>query len=89
MFLRLKVKRLLDLIVSATMIKFRIMTIGADGSMCSLQDQNDRSGPLSKINDDPRVTFTGRVLRRTSLDELPQFINVFFGTISTGHNGSP
>ena len=120
-FLRLKVKRLLDLIVSATMlvllspvfliiaaaiilkdgrpvfyrqirvgqrgreftmIKFRTMTKGADASMSLLQDQNDRSGPLFKINDDPRVTFTGRVLRRTSLDELPQLINVFFGTMS-------
>ena len=65
-----------------TMYKFRTMTVGADAMHDALAEQNDRSGPLLKINDDPRVTTIGRVLRRSSLDELPQLFNVLQGTMS-------
>lgn len=65
-----------------TMYKFRTMSVGADKLHTSLSAQNDRSGPLLKINNDPRVTTIGRILRRTSLDELPQLFNVIGGTMS-------
>ena len=43
---------------------------------------NELEGPVFKIRNDPRVTFVGKLLRKTSLDELPQFINVFKGDMS-------
>jgi len=63
--------------------KFRTMVCGADALKASLRKKgNQRSGPFFKIADDPRVTRLGRVLRRYSLDELPQLWNVLKGEMS-------
>lgn len=60
-----------------SMIKFRSMTVDADKQVAHLLDQNEGAGGiLFKMRDDPRVTSVGKFLRRFSLDELPQFINV-------------
>ncbi|MBA4022775.1 MAG: polyprenyl glycosylphosphotransferase [Gordonia sp.] len=64
------------------MWKFRTMVDGADKQKLALADQNEGSGVLFKMRDDPRVTSIGRVLRRYSLDELPQLLNVFVGSMS-------
>ncbi|MGH9063272.1 MAG: sugar transferase [Acidimicrobiales bacterium] len=62
--------------------KLRTMRVGAEGERGALGDQNEVDGPLFKIHHDPRVTRVGRVLRRTSLDELPQLVNVLLGHMS-------
>lgn len=62
--------------------KFRTMIVGADQHKASLRSKNQRSGPFFKIKDDPRITPVGRVLRRFSLDELPQLWNVLKGDMS-------
>jgi exopolysaccharide biosynthesis polyprenyl glycosylphosphotransferase len=60
-----------------SMIKFRSMTVDADQQVAHLLDRNEGAGGvLFKMRDDPRVTPVGKILRRFSLDELPQFINV-------------
>lgn len=64
------------------MYKFRTMVEDAESQLAALQQQNEGAGPLFKLKDDPRVTRTGRWLRRHSLDELPQFINVLRGEMS-------
>ncbi len=64
------------------MVKFRSMTTNAHSSIDVIRDQNDRSGPLFKMTNDPRVTGVGRVLRKLSIDELPQLFNVLAGTMS-------
>ena len=65
------------------MIKFRTMVVGADKCLDGLLDLNEsKGGVLFKIRDDPRVTPIGRFLRKYSLDELPQFINVLRGDMS-------
>jgi exopolysaccharide biosynthesis polyprenyl glycosylphosphotransferase len=58
------------------MFKFRTMVAGADKQLPGLMERNDGTGPLFKMRDDPRITPLGRVLRRFSIDELPQFLNV-------------
>jgi len=63
-------------------LKFRSMSQDADEKRAELLSQNERSGPLFKIKNDPRVTRLGRFLRKTSIDELPQFFNVLLGTLS-------
>lgn len=63
-------------------VKFRTMVVGAEGMRDSLVDDNESIGPLFKIRKDPRVTRTGRLLRRFSMDELPQLLNVIRGTMS-------
>ncbi|MEZ5099297.1 MAG: sugar transferase [Thermoleophilia bacterium] len=63
-------------------IKFRTMVVGAEQMRDELLDENESTGPLFKIKQDPRVTRVGRVLRKLSLDELPQLINVLRGEMS-------
>jgi exopolysaccharide biosynthesis polyprenyl glycosylphosphotransferase len=62
--------------------KFRSMREGADEEKAELLEQNEADGPIFKIRNDPRVTAVGRILRRTSLDELPQLLNVLMGHMS-------
>ena len=62
--------------------KFRTMAIGSEVLQASLLGQNEQDGPVFKITNDPRVTYVGRFLRKTSLDELPQFVNVLRGEMS-------
>ena len=64
------------------MIKFRTMLSGADRLQDKLETRNEASGPLFKIRDDPRVTRVGTLLRRFSLDEVPQVLNVLRGEMS-------
>ena len=62
--------------------KFRSMNSSADALKASLMGQNEMSGPVFKIRDDPRVTKVGRFIRKTSIDELPQLYDVFRGAMS-------
>jgi exopolysaccharide biosynthesis polyprenyl glycosylphosphotransferase len=64
------------------MLKFRTMHRWAEEQKDDLERWNEMSGPIFKIADDPRVTRVGRLLRRFSLDELPQFWNVLKGEMS-------
>ncbi len=64
------------------MIKFRSMVTNAEELKADLVAQNERTGPLFKVTDDPRVTFVGRFIRETSIDELPQAVNVLLGDMS-------
>ncbi len=64
------------------MYKFRTMVTTAEADLEKLKDANDGAGPLFKLKSDPRVTRVGRVLRKLSLDELPQFWNVLKGDMS-------
>jgi exopolysaccharide biosynthesis polyprenyl glycosylphosphotransferase len=64
------------------MMKFRTMYADAADRQAALEASNEASGPLFKIKDDPRVTPVGRFLRRFSLDELPQVLNVLSGEMS-------
>jgi exopolysaccharide biosynthesis polyprenyl glycosylphosphotransferase len=65
-----------------TMYKFRSMIAGADQKKEELMTLNEADGPLFKIKADPRLTRVGRVIRRLSLDELPQLYNVLRGEMS-------
>jgi exopolysaccharide biosynthesis polyprenyl glycosylphosphotransferase len=65
-----------------TMLKFRSMVINADQGLGEIRALNISDGPLFKVREDPRVTPVGRWLRRLSLDELPQLLNVFGGSMS-------
>jgi len=64
------------------MIKFRSMVADADQRVDALLHANEGSGPLFKLRSDPRVTPVGRFLRRASMDELPQLVNVILGHMS-------
>ena len=64
------------------MFKFRSMVIGAEDMLDSLMKDNDKDGPAFKMYDAPRVTKSGHFLRETSIDELPQLLNVFLGSMS-------
>ena len=65
-----------------TLYKFRSMRQDAEQQLDQLWEMNEASGPLFKMRDDPRVTRLGRLLRRTSVDEFPQMINVLKGEMS-------
>ncbi|WP_375400984.1 sugar transferase [uncultured Amnibacterium sp.] len=67
---------------SFTMFKFRSMVIGAEEQLDELATTNEGAGLLFKMKDDPRITRVGRAIRRYSLDELPQLLNVLNGTMS-------
>ncbi|MFF0967462.1 sugar transferase [Streptomyces sp. NPDC003703] len=65
-----------------TILKFRTMVVGADRARAALADRNEGAGLLFKLRRDPRVTRVGAVLRRYSVDELPQLFNVLTGSMS-------
>lgn len=64
------------------MYKFRSMCIDADQKLDKLMDQNEMTGPVFKIKEDPRITKVGKFIRTTSIDELPQLVNVLKGDMS-------
>jgi len=64
------------------LVKFRSMAVDAEARLAQLMAQNEGSGPLFKLKDDPRVTKVGAFIRKYSLDELPQLINVVRGEMS-------
>ena len=64
------------------MLKFRTMELDAEFRQAELEQANEADGPLFKIRDDPRVTSVGAILRRLSLDEIPQVLNVLRGEMS-------
>ena len=64
------------------MYKFRSMYADAEERLAELRDLNEKDGPVFKIKDDPRITKVGRFIRKTSIDELPQFFNVLLGNMS-------
>jgi len=63
-------------------LKFRTMVAGAEALQQDLEPLNEAEGPVFKIEHDPRITRVGHLLRRTSLDELPQLLNVLLGQMS-------
>ncbi|MEJ2887916.1 sugar transferase [Actinomycetospora aeridis] len=65
-----------------SIIKFRSMVVDADGARDRLAGDDEGAGPLFKVKSDPRVTRIGATLRRYSLDELPQLVNVLTGSMS-------
>ena len=65
-----------------TFYKFRSMYTDADARLAELEKHNETNGATFKMKNDPRVTRVGRFIRRTSIDELPQFFNVLFGQMS-------
>jgi len=64
------------------MYKLRSMVCNAEELKDKLKDKNEMSGPMFKIKDDPRITKIGKFIRKTSIDELPQLINVLKGDMS-------
>lgn len=64
------------------MYKFRSMYVDAEQRLQELQHLNEQTGPVFKIKDDPRITKVGKFIRKTSLDELPQLVNVLRGEMS-------
>ena len=64
------------------LLKFRTMDIDAEKQLDSLQELNEQTGPVFKLGDDPRITGVGKFLRKYSLDEIPQLINVLKGEMN-------
>lgn len=65
-----------------TLLKLRTMVPDAEQRLAELRDRNEAPGPMFKMTDDPRVTRVGRVLRKLSIDEIPQLVNVIRGDMS-------
>lgn len=65
-----------------SMIKFRTMVVDAEDQRTELEHHNVMDGPVFKMIDDPRITPIGKILRKTSLDELPQLVNILKGEMS-------
>lgn len=63
-------------------MKFRSMIPNAEAKLKDLLDQNEMDGPVFKIKEDPRITRMGKFIRKTSIDELPQLINILIGDMS-------
>lgn len=63
-------------------LKFRSMVVDAEARLKDLEHRNEMDGPVFKIKDDPRVTKFGKWIRKTSIDELPQLINIIKGEMS-------
>lgn len=64
------------------MYKFRSMVVNAEDLKEKLSDKNEMSGPMFKMKEDPRVTKVGKFIRKTSIDEIPQLINILKGEMS-------
>ena len=64
------------------MYKFRSMCVGAEEKLDALMKHNEMKGPAFKIAEDPRITKVGRFIRKTSIDELPQLVNIIKGDMS-------
>ncbi len=64
------------------LFKFRTMVVDAEARMQEIEHLNEKEGPIFKIKNDPRITRVGRFLRKTSIDELPQLLNVLLGDMS-------
>jgi exopolysaccharide biosynthesis polyprenyl glycosylphosphotransferase len=64
------------------LFKFRTMVVNAEERMKEIEHLNEKEGPIFKITNDPRITRIGRFLRKTSVDELPQLLNVILGDMS-------
>jgi len=64
------------------MYKFRSMVINAEELKEKLSNKNERIGPMFKIKNDPRITNVGRIIRKTSIDELPQLLNILKGEMT-------
>lgn len=64
------------------MYKFRSMCFDAESKLASLKDANEADGPVFKIKDDPRITKIGKFIRKTSIDELLQLVNILKGDMS-------
>ena len=62
--------------------KFRSMVPNAEAKLKEVLDQNEMDGPVFKMKNDPRITRVGRLIRRTSIDELPQLVNILKGDMS-------
>jgi len=67
---------------SFNMLKFRSMVCNAEELLKELKDKNEQAGPVFKIRNDPRITRVGKIIRRTSIDELPQLFNIIKGDMS-------
>jgi exopolysaccharide biosynthesis polyprenyl glycosylphosphotransferase len=65
-----------------SLYKFRTMEINAEDRICEIECLNEAAGPVFKISNDPRVTKIGKILRKFSIDELPQLLNVYKGDMS-------
>ena len=62
--------------------KFRSMCDGAEQMLESMKNENEQEGPVFKVKNDKRITRVGKIIRRASIDELPQFFNVLKGDMS-------
>lgn len=64
------------------MYKFRSMCVDAEARLAQLKELNEKTGPVFKMHDDPRITRVGKIIRKLSIDEMPQFFNVFKGDLT-------